>query len=172
MFSSSFFITLPNIGIHFSGIHFPEIHFPRNSLSKRKPISSKQTGLNVNSPPFLHFLEEDSGCGTRDLSAYIYVLCLHVHAYKRGCRELNSLVSEKYSLVGVIFFTDGKLHLDPPTVIHVPVRSSANQKLEFDPSIHDSWYLVNLRYSVVFFIQNRYAVRITIELEIGCCPPF
>jgi hypothetical protein len=43
VFSSSFSITLPNIGIHFPGIHFPGIHFPRNSLSKRKQLSCKQT---------------------------------------------------------------------------------------------------------------------------------
>ena len=45
MFSNSFSITLSNIRIHFLGIHFPGIHFPRNSLSKRKPLSSKQTRL-------------------------------------------------------------------------------------------------------------------------------
>jgi len=43
MFSNSFSITLPNIGKYFSGIHFPGIHFPRNSLSKRKQLSCKQT---------------------------------------------------------------------------------------------------------------------------------
>ena len=43
MFSSSFFITLPNIGKYFPGIHFPGIHFPRNSLSKRKQLYCKQT---------------------------------------------------------------------------------------------------------------------------------
>lgn len=74
----------------------------------------------------------------RDLSASIYVLCPHVLVYMRDCRELNSLVPEKYSLVGIIFFTDGKLHLDPPTIIYVQVRSSANQKCDFDPLIHDS----------------------------------
>jgi hypothetical protein len=44
VFSSSFFIILPNIGKYFSEIHFPGIHFPRNSLSKRKLLSCKQTG--------------------------------------------------------------------------------------------------------------------------------
>ena len=39
MFSNLFSITLPNIGKY-----FPGIHFPRNSLSKRKLLSCKQTG--------------------------------------------------------------------------------------------------------------------------------
>jgi len=39
VFSNLFFITLPNIGKYFSGIHFPW-----NSLSKKKLLSSKQTG--------------------------------------------------------------------------------------------------------------------------------
>jgi hypothetical protein len=39
VFSNLFSITLPNIGKYFSGIHFPW-----NSLSKKKLLSSKQTG--------------------------------------------------------------------------------------------------------------------------------
>ena len=43
MFSNLFFITLPNIEKYFLGIHFSGIHFPRNSLSKKKLLSNKQT---------------------------------------------------------------------------------------------------------------------------------
>jgi len=39
VFSNLFSITLPNIGKY-----FPGIHFPRNLLSKKKLLSSKQTG--------------------------------------------------------------------------------------------------------------------------------
>jgi hypothetical protein len=39
VFSNLFSFTLPNIGKY-----FPGIHFPRNSLSKRKLLSSKQKG--------------------------------------------------------------------------------------------------------------------------------
>jgi hypothetical protein len=41
VFSNLLSITLPNIGKY-----FPGIHFPRNSLSKRKLLSSKQTRPN------------------------------------------------------------------------------------------------------------------------------
>jgi hypothetical protein len=44
VFSNLFSITLPNIEKYFSEIHFPGIHFPWNSLSKKKLLSSKQTG--------------------------------------------------------------------------------------------------------------------------------
>jgi hypothetical protein len=44
VFSNLFFITLSNIGKYFPGIHFPGIHFSRNSLSKKKLLSCKQTG--------------------------------------------------------------------------------------------------------------------------------
>jgi len=44
VFSNLFSTTLPNIKKYFPGIHFPGIHFLRNSLSKRKLLSSKQTG--------------------------------------------------------------------------------------------------------------------------------
>ena len=47
MFSSSFSITLPNIGIHFPGIQFPGIQFPRDSLSKKKHFPTNKRGLNV-----------------------------------------------------------------------------------------------------------------------------
>jgi len=44
VFSNLFSITLPNIGKY-----FPGIHFPRNSLSKKKLLSCKQTGPNTKS---------------------------------------------------------------------------------------------------------------------------
>jgi len=52
MFSNLFSITLPNIGKYFLGIHFF-----RNLLSKKTLLSSKQTIINGNIPPFITSLK-------------------------------------------------------------------------------------------------------------------
>jgi len=50
VFSSLFFIILPNIEKY-----FPGIHFPWNSLSKKKLLSCKQTGPKT-SLPYMSFV--------------------------------------------------------------------------------------------------------------------
>jgi hypothetical protein len=65
MFSNLFSITLPNIGKY-----FPGIHFPRNSLSKKKLLSSKQRALL--------------------LFSFLFNLCIQQYAIKENLQVVSS----------------------------------------------------------------------------------